>query len=206
MNPPLAGDGQRAWRDVALIGLCTLLFAMASVHFDFGETLSAWTQPREKYQLDELPGVLLVIACGMAWFAWRRTRDARMELARRRAAEGELVAALSEIQRLERANSKIQEEERKHLARELHDELGQYLNAIKLDAIVLRDHPSSANAEVQRSSMSIIDIVDRLQATVGDMVRRLRPRVSMNWVWLRPSKIASMAGAGAYRRCASTCT
>jgi signal transduction histidine kinase len=175
MNPPLSGDGQRAWRDVALIALCTLLFAMASVHFDFGETLSAWTQPREKYQLDELPGVLLVIASGMAWFALRRTRDARMELARRRAAEGELVAALSEIQRLERANSKISEEERRHLARELHDELGQYLNAIKLDAIDLRDHHSAASADAQRRSTSIIAIVDRLQATVGDMVRRLRP-------------------------------
>jgi signal transduction histidine kinase len=111
----------------------------------------------------------------MAWFAWRRTREARMALARRRAAEAELVAALSEIQRLERANSRIQEEERKRLARELHDELGQYLNAIKLDAIVLRDHGSAASAEAQRSAMAIIDIVDRLQATVGDMVRRLRP-------------------------------
>ena len=33
----------------------------------------------------------------------------------------------------------MQEYERKSLARDLHDELGQYINAIKLDALALRE-------------------------------------------------------------------
>jgi signal transduction histidine kinase len=175
LQSPTHPIAPRAWRDLILVALVTVVFGVASVKFDFGETFAAWTHVREKYQLDELPGLLLVLAMGLAWFAWRRMQETRAQLVRLRQAEAQLATALAEIQRLERANSRIQEEERKNLARELHDELGQYLNAIKLDAIALRDTTSARSADAQRSVASIISITDRLQATVGDMVRRLRP-------------------------------
>ena len=57
---------------------------------------------------------------------------AARELQARQIAEARLAAACGN-RRLARENLRIQEMERKHLARELHDELGQYLNAIKLD-------------------------------------------------------------------------
>ena len=113
-----------ALADFALVVIATVLFAMVSAHFELGETISAWTHPRERYQLDELPGALLVTALGGAWFAWRRTGEVRRELQRRIAIEAELTAALSENRRLERENVRIQEDERRILARELHDELG----------------------------------------------------------------------------------
>ena len=53
----------------------------------------------------------------------------------RRLAEARLGGVLAENRELAQENLRIQEVERKHLARELHDELGQYLNAIKLDAV-----------------------------------------------------------------------
>ena len=62
------------------------------------------TRPRERYQLDELPGILLFMALGLAWFAWRRMREARTALQRQVASEAELTAALEENRRLERAN------------------------------------------------------------------------------------------------------
>jgi glucose-6-phosphate-specific signal transduction histidine kinase len=46
---------------------------------------------------------------------------------------------LVDNRRLAQENLRIQEIERKHLARELHDELGQYVNAIKLDAVSIRE-------------------------------------------------------------------
>jgi signal transduction histidine kinase len=164
-----------AWADFALVVAATVFFATVSVHFELGETISTWTHPRERYQLDELPGVLLVMALGGAWFAWRRTGEVRRELQRRFVIESELTAALSENRRLERESVRIQEEERRILARELHDELGQYLNAIKLEAVCLRNSTPSDRTLVERSAASIVAIVDQVQTTVRDMVRRLRP-------------------------------
>ncbi len=69
------------------------------------------------------------------WMSWRRYRLALAELTARQRAEAQLTEALAENRELARQNLRALEAERKHLARELHDELGQYLNAIKLDAV-----------------------------------------------------------------------
>jgi len=164
-----------AWRDLAFIVAAAALFAIMSVQFELGETISAWTRPHERYQLDELPGVLLALALGFAWFAWRRASEMHQELRRRLEVEAKLTAALNANRRLERTNMRIQEGERRNLARELHDELGQYLNAIKVDAIYLRGANPVDIGLVQRSATSIVAIVDRVQASVRDIVRRLRP-------------------------------
>ncbi len=169
------GDTAGTWRDGMVVAAATLVFAFVSAHFELGETIAAMTRPLERYQLDELPGVLLFMALGFAWLAWRRMREARAALRRQVAIEAELKSALAENRRLERANVKIQEDERKNLARELHDELGQYLNAIKVDAVCLRDTNPLDPADVKRCASLIIGIVDRLQCTVHDVVRRLRP-------------------------------
>jgi two-component system, NarL family, sensor histidine kinase UhpB len=169
------GEGTAIWRDLAAMAAATGLFAVVSARFELGERIAAVTRPWERYQLDELPGVLLFMALGLVWFAWRRVREARAALRRKEAIEAALISALAENRRLERANVKIQEEERKNLARELHDELGQYLNAIKVDAVCLRDANPMDAAEVKRCASLIIGIVDHLQSIVHDIVRRLRP-------------------------------
>src|SRR5664279_1134117 len=107
----------RMRRDLALVIVATIAFAFLSVHFELSETVFNWTRARERYQLDELPGVLLVLASALAWFAWRRVRELREELHRRRAIERQLAAALDTNQRLARANVRVQEEERRMLAR-----------------------------------------------------------------------------------------
>ena len=160
--------------DLAIVGLTTISFAVLAVRFEFSEGFARWARPLERYQLDELPAILLVLALGMAWFAWRRAADARGELKQRLAAEERLSTMLAENRRLERASANLQEDERRKFARELHDELGQNLNAIKLDAVCIRNAGAAdpAGAEL---ACSIIDLVDRVQHTVRDMVRRLRP-------------------------------
>ena len=163
-----------ARRDLAFLCAAMVAAAIISIYFELSETLLAWLRPWERYQLDELPGMLLFLALGLAWFAWRRMREARMALAHRIALEHDLAAALTENRRLSQSMVQMQEEERRSLARELHDELGQHLNAIKIDAVTIRNSADGANSVAARAE-AIVRVVDRVHAVVRDMTRKLRP-------------------------------
>ena len=97
-----------------------------------------------------------------------------MALAHRIALEHDLAAALTENRRLSQSMVQMQEEERRSLARELHDELGQHLNAIKIDAVTIRNSADGANSVAARAE-AIVRVVDRVHAVVRDMTRKLRP-------------------------------
>src|SRR6185503_353458 len=162
-------------RDLLLVGAATLLFFTASVAFELSEKVLAWTRPWERYQLDEIPGTLMFLALGLAWFSWRRARDARQELRQRLAAQQRLAEALAENRRLSLSHVRVQEEERRELARELHDELGQHLNFIKLNAVAIRGRTAGTLADVHDAAVAVIEVADHVHGTVRDMLRRLRP-------------------------------
>lgn len=84
-----------------------------------------------------------------------------------------LEKARDENRALTQQSLAIQEEERRYLAQELHDELGQSLSAIKVMAASLRKrdgHPQD-NEAIER----IMAVCDRLFGVVRGMMRRLRP-------------------------------
>jgi len=163
------------WRDLAVVIGITALSMLCSDYFNLNEALYAFTRGGERLQIDELPIGMLVLLICLMWLSWRRYVHARREIAARRTAEERLGAALAENRRLARENLRIQEVERKHLARELHDELGQYLNAIKIDAVAIRDNGTSDPGFSTGASVAIIRTVDHVHAAVGDMIARLRP-------------------------------
>lgn len=68
-----------------------------------------------------------------------------------------------------------QEEERRHLARELHDELGQCLTAIKTDAVLIRNRTEQSEPKLFQSSQAIIDTASHIYDVVHNMITRLRP-------------------------------
>lgn len=166
-------------RDLWLVAGGGALFWAVSVVFELHERVSAWTRAWERYQLDELPGVLLFLALAMAWYAWRRVGESREQLQRRIDAEARLAETLTENRRLSLSHIQVQEEERKQLARELHDELGQHLNAIKIDAVSLRDWSDNGRdvcmSDVHGAARAIVEVTDHVQGIVRDMLRRLRP-------------------------------
>ena len=171
----LRGRKIAARRDMVLVAVISLAAAILCARFNVSEALMSWAQLHERLQLDELPGVLLVFATCLIWFSTRRYVEAQRQLGLRRAIEGQLADALAENQRLAQQYLDMQEYERKALARDLHDELGQYLNVIKLDAVSLRDAPDAGSGAVQAVARALIDSVDRVYGVVGSLIRQLRP-------------------------------
>ncbi len=169
------GDRTSARRDLLWIAASTVIFAVLCVSLEISETVLTWTRPHERFQLDEIPGILLFLALALAWYASRRVSEARAEVRLRAATEARLREALLQNRELARTGVRIQEEERRILARELHDELGQYLNAVKIDAVCLRDGDGVRLSQVRAGAAAIISTTDHLQVVVRDMVRRLRP-------------------------------
>ncbi len=170
---------RRQHYDLATVVAGTAIFYGLSIALELSERMVALTQPWERYQLDEVPGVLLFLALALSWFSWRRVCEARVEIARREVLEQQLADTLAENRRLSLSHVHVQEDERKQLARELHDELGQHLNAIKIDAVAIRgwshDNGVGQLADMHAASLAIIDSANHVQVAIRDMLRRLRP-------------------------------
>jgi len=163
------------WQDTIVVAFATAVMMFICVQFDLSEALRRWSAPWERFQLDELPAVLVVLAVGLAWFAARRYIEAGRELRRREVAEAQLEAALTNNRRLAQQYVQLQEAERKSLARELHDELGQYLNVIKLDAVGIRDARPGDAAGVRQRASAIVVNCDHVHSALTAMLRQLRP-------------------------------
>jgi glucose-6-phosphate-specific signal transduction histidine kinase len=163
-----------AKRDTAIVVAAAVLATLVCAKFDIGEAVARWTRPFERLQLDELPVILLVIAVGLIWFSARRYFEANKQLALRRAAEVKLTETLAENQQLALKYVDMQEHERKALARDLHDELGQYVNAIKLDAVSMRD-AGAGQPVIHEAARAVIANVDRVYDVLRGLIRQLRP-------------------------------
>jgi signal transduction histidine kinase len=176
-NMTAAGNFSRTsvGRDLAGLLAITVSVAVLAVRFELNEKIFAITRHFEYLQLDEAPIVLFALVSCLTWFAWRRYHDARVELAARRAAEAKLEHVLYMNRRLAQQYVQIQELERKSLARELHDELGQYLNAIKTDAVSIQEKAESAAPQFSRASAAIVHHADHVHGVVRDLIRKLRP-------------------------------
>ncbi len=84
---------------------------------------------------------------------------------------------LNENRQLIHASLAVQEEERKHLARELHDELGQCLSAIQADAELIRDLSRDNNPQIATSAQAIMEVSSHVYDVVHSMMHRLRPGI-----------------------------
>jgi len=105
--------------------------------------------------------------------------QARLEAQRR------LTEEMAEQERLRRELLRqtvlAQEEERRHIARELHDEVGQAMTALswKLAAVeqALPDDHSEGHREVHRSIKELRGLTERVMDNLHQLTSRLRPAV-----------------------------
>ena len=75
----------------------------------------------------------------------------------------------------------VQEEERRHLAQELHDELGQCMTAIQADAENIHELSKDGSPRIASSANAIVNVSTRMYAVVHSMMQRLRPSVLDNF-------------------------
>lgn len=98
--------------------------------------------------------------------------------------EGQVASRTAELTRmrdtLRHLSGRImtaQEEERRNLARELHDHLGQVLTALKMDAVWLDRHLSDRDEDAAVRARRVAGLIDDTIADVRRMAFRLRPGV-----------------------------
>ncbi len=162
-------------RDALVVLLATLAGAAVCVYFNANELLRRWTASWESFQFDELPLILLILSLGLAWFGARRYREAVREISERRAMESRLAATLADNRRLSQQYIELQEAERRTLSRELHDELGQYINVIKIDAVSIRDEGSLERDRIIARTQLIVSHCNHMHDAMARLIRQLRP-------------------------------
>lgn len=67
------------------------------------------------------------------------------------------------------------EDERRSLARELHDELGQYVTAIKTFAVAIANKTRQQMPDVESNAQTIVAAANHIYDGMHDIIRRLRP-------------------------------
>ncbi|MCF7952793.1 MAG: hypothetical protein K9K78_01770, partial [Spirochaetales bacterium] len=68
------------------------------------------------------------------------------------------------------------EEERSIIARDVHDELGQLLTVMKMDAYWLQKHPEGSVSDREEKSSGLVDLLNQSLESVKALSSRIRPR------------------------------
>lgn len=89
----------------------------------------------------------------------------------------DIKKAQDQLRRLSDSIIEGQEKERAAVSRELHDELGQVLTALRMDAVWLREQLRGENAAGSLRAVEMCDLIDKAIDEVRSMATRLRPGV-----------------------------
>jgi len=98
-----------------------------------------------------------------------------IDITARKEAEEKINSSYTQIRQLTEYLQNIREQERTHIAREIHDELGQQLTVLKMDISWLARKLSSTDTEVKNRIESLLEIVDNMVRTIRKISSELRP-------------------------------
>jgi hypothetical protein len=97
------------------------------------------------------------------------------DISERKHAERRLQESFSLLRALTSRRETAREEERKRIAREIHDELGQMLSALRLDLSVLRLQYEVVEPDLSVRVKALLEIVDATIQVVRNVATSLRP-------------------------------
>jgi two-component system sensor histidine kinase TtrS len=104
-------------------------------------------------------------------------RSLQDQILERRRAENEVRELLDENRALVGESLVVQENERRHLSRELHDELGQCITAIQADAEIISAFASRCDCRLEKSAEAIKAVSARIYEFVHSTMLQLRPSI-----------------------------
>jgi signal transduction histidine kinase len=157
--------------DLLFVVAVTIITYIIAGYFELAENWLHWTDSKEKYQLDEIIFVLLAFSLSLIRFGYRRNKELQLILKKNveisttlKESNIEISNLLSQNRALIKHNNQVREEERSHLASELHDVFGQHLAAIDVNATVAYQHSlndkklNSTLKTIKKSANYLIDV------------------------------------------------
>ncbi len=100
-----------------------------------------------------------------------------LDYSKKHEAEQQLKSSLAEIRRLAKHLTQIRETERKRIGREIHDELGQQITAMKLDAAWIQKNINSNDERVTLKLSNMIDLLNGSNKSVRRILNELNPGI-----------------------------
>lgn len=94
-----------------------------------------------------------------------------------KATERHLEESRAQLRSLTAKREEAREEERKRIAREIHDELGQLLNVLRLNVTTLDFRFGDDNADLRDKTHKMVGTIDQAILMVRNLATRLRPAV-----------------------------
>jgi len=99
------------------------------------------------------------------------------DITERMHAEIEIDSSRKQLRALTVRLQNIREEERTHIAREIHDDLGQALTGLKMDLAWMNNKLASSDEAIQKRIKSMMDLADSTIHKVRKLATDLRPGI-----------------------------
>jgi PAS domain S-box-containing protein len=99
------------------------------------------------------------------------------EVVERKRAEADLRESREQLSKLAEHLETVKEDERKRIARDIHDDLGQNLLALRIDISMLSTHVGVRDAKLRRHVDAALATIDTTVRNVRDIMNDLRPAV-----------------------------
>lgn len=94
-----------------------------------------------------------------------------------KAAEEALRQSQEELRQLASHQERIKEDERKRIAREIHDELGQNLLALRIDVSMLHSRTLGSHPHLNARVQAMLEQIDATMKSLRAIINNLRPTV-----------------------------